>query len=153
MIVPLFGSSDMTHLANYSGDKNDWPVYLSPGNIDSTIRSKPWNLASILVAHLPVPLKYLFKGQWKITALKERQIHNWEVLRKVFMLMFRPLDTLFNTRMHMHCADSWMPQCYHVIYVWTADYFKNIHLHSEKQPHNFVCKAQQSLFGEGNSMS
>jgi hypothetical protein len=60
-IVPLFGISDQIHHTNYSGTKKEWPVYLSLGNIDSTIRSKPSNLASILVGLLPVPPKYLFK--------------------------------------------------------------------------------------------
>jgi len=47
------------------------PVYVSLGNIDSTIRSKPSNLASILVALLPVPPKYHFKGHVDATAGKK----------------------------------------------------------------------------------
>jgi hypothetical protein len=54
----------------------EWPVYLSLGNIDSTIRSKPSNDTSILVALLPVPPKYPFKGHGETTAMKEQQIHN-----------------------------------------------------------------------------
>jgi len=71
-----------------------------------TIRSKPSNLASIFVALLPVPPKYHFKGHGKTTAVKEQQIHNQEVLRKVFELIFRPLDSLFNTGKLMLCADG-----------------------------------------------
>jgi hypothetical protein len=76
MIVPLFGSSDQTHLTNYSGDKKERPVYLSLGDIDLMIRSKPSNLASIRLALLPVPPKYHFKGHGNTTAVKEQQIHN-----------------------------------------------------------------------------
>jgi hypothetical protein len=64
-IVPLFGSSVQTQLTNYSGDKKEWPVNWSLGNIDSTIRSKPSNRARILVALLPIPPKCHFKGHAK----------------------------------------------------------------------------------------
>ena len=152
-IVPVFGNSDQTHLKNYSGDNKEWPVYLSLGNIDLTIRSKPSNLASILVALLPVPRKYHFKGHGKTSDVKEQQIHNREVLTTVFDLIFCPLDTHLNTGKHMLCADGRMWQCYPVICAWTADYFENIHLHSITQPHCPVCEAPKSSLGEGNSSS
>ena len=82
---------------NYLRDKTEWPVYLSLGNIVSTIRSKPSNLAIILVALLPVLPKYRFKDRGKTTAMKEQQIQNQEDSRKVFELIFHPLDALFNT--------------------------------------------------------
>jgi hypothetical protein len=46
-----------------------------------------------------------------------------------------------------------MRQCYRVICTWTADNFKNIHLHSIKQPHCPVCEAPKSSFQEGNPLS
>jgi len=72
MIVSLFGSSDQTHLTNYSGHKKEWPEYLSLGNIDLMIISKPSNLGCILVALLPILLNYNFKEHRKPTALKEQ---------------------------------------------------------------------------------
>ena len=126
---------------------------MSLGNIDSTIRSKPASFTSILAALLPVPPKYRFKGHGKTTALKEQQIHNREVLTKVFKLIFRPLDALFNSGKLMLCADGRMRQCYPVICAWTADYFENIHLHLNKQHHCPVCEAPKSSFGEANSSS
>jgi len=153
MIVPSFGSSNQTHLTNYSGDKKEWPVYLSLRNIDSRIRSQPSNLASIIVALLPITPKYHFITHGKTTTMKELQIHNREVLRKVIELIFHPLDALFNTGKLMLCADGGMRQCYPVICAWTADYFENIDLHSIKQPYCPVCEALKSSFGEGNSSS
>jgi len=141
MIVSLFGSSDQTHLRNYLGDKKEWSVYLSLRNIDLTFRSKPSNLASIRVALVPDPPKCHFKRHGKITATKEQQINNQEVLRKVFELIFRPWDWLFNTGNHMLWVNSRMQQCYPVISAWMADYFENIHLHSIKQPHCPVSEA------------
>ena len=114
-IVPLFSSSDQTHLTNYSGYKNEGPVNLSLGNIDLTIRSHPSNLVSILVGLLPVPPKYHFTGHRKTTAGKEQQIHNREVLRNVFDLLCRHLDAIFNTGKFMLCANGQMQQCEPVI--------------------------------------
>jgi hypothetical protein len=153
MMVPLFGSLDQAHLTNYSGDKKEWPLYLSLGNIDLTIRSKPSDLARIGVALLPVPPTDHIKGHGKTTALKEQQIHNREVLRKVFELIFRPLDALCNAGQHIHLVDGRMLQCYPVICAWRADYFENIHWHSIEQPDCPVCKAPKSSFPEWNSSS
>jgi len=50
----------------------------------------------------------------------------------------------------MLCADSRMRQCYPVNCAYTADYFKNIHLHSIRQPHCPVCEAPKSSIGEAN---
>ena len=44
------------------------------------------NLASIVVAPTPVPLKYHYTGNRQATALDEQQFHNLEVVRKVFDL-------------------------------------------------------------------
>jgi len=153
-MVLLCGSSDQTHLTNYLGDKKGWPVYLSLRNIDLTIRSKPSNVASTLVALLPVPPKYHFKGHGKITAMKGQQIHNREVLRNVFELIFRPLDALFNNGKLTLCVrDGRMQQCCPVICAWTADYFENIRMHSIKQPCCPVCETPKISLGEGNSSS
>jgi len=85
--------------------------------------------------------------------VKEQQIHNREVLRKIFELTFCPLDALLTPGKLILCADSRMRQCYPVICAWMADYFENIHLHSIKQPHCPVSEALKSSFGEGNSSS
>jgi len=149
----LFTSSDQTHLTNHSGDKKEWPEYVSLGNINSTIRSKPSNLASILVALVTVPPKSHIKEHGKTTAMEEQQIPNREVVRMVLELFLHPLGVLLKTGQLMLCADGRMWQCYPVICEWTVDYFEIIHLHSIKRPHCPVREAQKSTFGEGNSLS
>jgi hypothetical protein len=93
-IVPIIGSSDQTHLTNYSGDKKEWPIHFSLGNINSTIPSKPSSLASVVVALLPVPLKHHHHGRGKTAAIQEQQEYNREVLRWVFGSIFGPLNTV-----------------------------------------------------------
>ena len=54
-LIPVLVASDQTHLTNYSGDKKLWPVYISIGNIDSTLRNKPSMYAVeglLMAAHL-----------------------------------------------------------------------------------------------------
>jgi len=116
----------------------EWPVNLSLRNIDSTIRSKSSNPASIFVALLPVPPKYNSKVHGNTTAMEELQIHNREGIRQGFERIFCPLDAIFNTGELKLCEDGWMWQCYPVICARTANYFENIHLRSINQPHRPV---------------
>jgi len=144
MIVTWFGSSDQTHRTNYSGNRKEWPVYSHRRNTDLTIRSKPLNLSSILVALPPIPPKSDFKGHGKRTAIKEQHIPKQEVLRMVLKVIFCPLHAVIHSGKRMLCVDGRMRQCFPVICAWMADYFKNIHLHLIKQPHCPVCEAPKS---------
>jgi hypothetical protein len=129
----------------------EWPVYFNLGNISCTIRFKHSNHSNIVVAHLPVPPIDHFTGHGIATGTKEQQIHRQEILKKVINLVFRPLNTLFNTGLLMLCADGQMWQWYPVICAWMADCLENIHLHSVKQPHCGVYQTPKSSFGEENS--
>jgi len=76
--------------------KMEWPVYLTCGNVDSTIRSKASNLSNILVALLIVLPQSHFKGDGKTTDVKEQQIHGQEVSGRSSTLFFI-LTTCFST--------------------------------------------------------
>jgi len=128
-IVCWFRSPDQIHFTHYSADKTQWPVLVSLGNNDFMIRSKPPNLACILVAHLPVTVKSDFTGLGKTSTMKERQIQNRKAACKASKLICCFLDVLFNTGKLMLCADSQIRQGHPDICAWTADCMKNIHLH------------------------
>ena len=105
-IFPVLGSSDQIHLTKYSGDKKAWPVILSLGNVRWSERLKATQNCSILVAILPVPPKQCFHGPGKSAELKAQQNYNREVLRKVFEIIFMPLNHLFERGKHMFCSDG-----------------------------------------------
>jgi hypothetical protein len=100
-------------------------------------------LGSILVVLCPLSPKYHFTEHGETTTVKEQQIHNSEIVRKVFKLVFWPLDALFNTEKLMLCVDYRMQQGLPVICPQMVDYFENIHLHS-------IMQANCRVFAEPN---
>jgi hypothetical protein len=46
-----------THLSNVAGDKKEWPVYMTIGNLSSKIRRMPSTLSIVMVALLPIRIK------------------------------------------------------------------------------------------------
>jgi len=57
-IVRLICGLDETQLMDFSGDKQAWPIYLTIGNIHSSIRNKFSYLAQIVLAFLLVLPKF-----------------------------------------------------------------------------------------------
>ncbi|CAG8741761.1 7144_t:CDS:2, partial [Acaulospora colombiana] len=57
-LVPVLLGSDKTHLTVFAGDKKAWPLYLSIGNIKSSVRNKPRNRAWCMSVILE-PLKHI----------------------------------------------------------------------------------------------
>jgi len=49
--------SDGTHLSNFAGDKKEWPVYITIGNLSSKIRQMPSLHSVVMVALQPIPIK------------------------------------------------------------------------------------------------
>jgi len=49
--------SDGTHLPNFAGDKKEWPVYMTIGNLSSKILQMPSTHSVVMVALLPIPIK------------------------------------------------------------------------------------------------
>jgi len=52
MLVPILFAFDAAHLANFSGNGKVWPLYMTIGNIKSSIRNKPTSHAWVPVAIL-----------------------------------------------------------------------------------------------------
>jgi len=60
LVLVLF-ASDATYLTNFSGDGKAWPLYMSIGNIRSSICNKPTSHAWVLVAILLNSRKHIKK--------------------------------------------------------------------------------------------
>jgi len=55
-LVPLIFMPDSTHLSDFAGDKKEWPVYMTSGNLSSNIRQMPSAHTGVMVALLPIPI-------------------------------------------------------------------------------------------------
>lgn len=102
-VIPVIFASDQTHLTNFSGDKKAWPVYLTIGNIVSTVRNKPSAMAMILVALLPVPPK--LKGQKAAQVDAQRDV-NRRILHSVLEQVFQPMRSPGQHGIELACADG-----------------------------------------------
>ena len=54
-VIPLIFMSDVTHLTNYSEEKQVWLIYITIGNISSEIHQKPSQMTSIAIALISNP--------------------------------------------------------------------------------------------------
>jgi len=80
--------SDLRNHTNLSGDKKAWPVYMTIGNLQSTIRNRPGSMAILLLGLFPIPLKLAKSSR----ADKLQRLINADTLRGVFELIFGPLN-------------------------------------------------------------
>jgi len=48
--------SDGTHLSNFVGIKEEWPVYMTIGNLSSKIHQMPSTYSVVMVALQPIPI-------------------------------------------------------------------------------------------------
>ena len=89
-LVPVLFASDATHLTNYSGDGKVWPLYMSIGNIKSSMRNKPSNQAWVPVALFPVGPKRVKKVPgWSEEKQEQESI---KVLHSLLEVILCPLS-------------------------------------------------------------
>jgi hypothetical protein len=129
-IVPLIVSSDETMLTDHSGDQKAWPMYLSIGNIEFTVRGRPNMLAQILVALLPVPPKLSAGSSAK--RQDESQL-NQDFLAAVIPTILQPLHAFQKTTdltdgALWPCADGNMRRCWPILSSWLADHMEYANL-------------------------
>ena len=55
-LVPFIPMSDGTHLSNVPGDKTQWPVYMTIGNLSLKIRQMTLTHSIVMVTLLPIPI-------------------------------------------------------------------------------------------------
>ena len=114
---PLIFTSDGTHLANFAGDKNEWPVYIAIGNLSSKIRQMPSTRTVVMVALLPSPI---LNRNIPDKCLDEQQQRNRVVLYKVHRPVLQQLTIEHDPNAEsgqykVPCADSNFRRCKRVL--------------------------------------
>ncbi|KAF8435241.1 hypothetical protein BGX38DRAFT_1074065, partial [Terfezia claveryi] len=126
-LVPILLASDQTHLTNFSGDKKLWPLYMSIGNIKSSVRNKPTMNAWIPIALLPTPPKRL---------------------AKILSSILSPLaDAQSQQGIDMVCCDEKVRKCVPRLSAWLADHMENVMIHGILTNRCPVCIAPPNEFG------
>jgi hypothetical protein len=92
-LVPMSFMSDRMHLSNFTGDKKEWPVYMTIGNPSSKIRQTPSTHSIVMVALLLIPIK---NRNIPHKGLDEVRQTNREVLNEVHRRLLQPLTSKQN---------------------------------------------------------
>ena len=144
-IIPVISASDQTHLTNFSGDKKAWPVYLTLGNIVSTVLNKPSTKAMILLALLPVPPKL---SKQSAAQTEDQRDMNRRILHAVLEQIFQPMCGAGSNGIEMSCADGKVRRCYPILAAWLADHEEHVTLHNLARNCCPKCEVNPECLGE-----
>jgi len=122
-LVPWIFMSDGTHLSNFAGDKKEWPVYMTIGNLSSKICQMPSTHSVIMVTLLPIPIKNHNIPQKR---LDEQRQTNWDVPNEVLRQVLQPLTFKHNPSAesgyyNVLCVDGNFRRCKPVLAAWFAE--------------------------------
>jgi len=134
--------SNRTHLSNISGNKTEWPVYMTIANVSSKIRQIPSTHTITMVALLPIPINNRNIPQKR---LDEQRQTNREMLNKVHGQVLQPLTFEQNPNAesgyyNVLCIDRYFRRCKVVLAVWPADCPEYNDLHHVEQQVWVWCK-------------
>ncbi|KAG0643365.1 hypothetical protein HOY80DRAFT_1094438 [Tuber brumale] len=142
-LILIIGSSDVTFLTNFFGDKKAWPIFLTIGNILSKTRNKSSKHASVLLALLPVPSKML-----GVASQDSRQrLLNNEILCELIEAILTPIGEVPKVGIEIECAVGKVRQCFQRLAAWIADHLENITLHGIEQNQFTACKTTPDRLG------
>ncbi|KAF8427073.1 hypothetical protein EV426DRAFT_506455, partial [Tirmania nivea] len=145
-LLPVLLASDQMHLTNFSGDKKLWPLYMSIGNIKSTVRNKPTMNAWIPIALLPIPPKRLDKIPNHPTEAQE--LDALQVTHEILSSILSPLpDERSQQGIYMVCCDEKVRKCVPKLSAWLADYMENVMIHGIMSNQCPICIAPPNEFG------
>ncbi|KAF8594534.1 hypothetical protein BDV93DRAFT_565328 [Ceratobasidium sp. AG-I] len=108
IILPLIIASDRTRLSVMSGGQEAYPVYLTSGNIDKSVRRKPSYKAMVLLAYLPV------KDSEHSTADEKAQLKN-QLTHHAMEVVTALLRKASKEGVETVCADGRYWHCYPIV--------------------------------------
>ncbi|KAH9830310.1 uncharacterized protein C8Q71DRAFT_817709 [Rhodofomes roseus] len=114
-VAPVILASDKTQLTPFSGDKQAWPVYLTIGNIDQSVRQSPSKRAMVLLGYLPATKLQCFPKA-------QRSLEGYRLFHYAMSLMLDPLIVAGTRGEKMPCSDGWVREIYPILAGYMADY-------------------------------
>jgi len=149
-LVPMIFMSDGRHLSNFAGDKNQWPVYMTIGNLSSKIRQMASAHTIVMVALLPIPIKNCNLPQKRLDELRQTngEVLN-EVLRRVPQLLtFEQNPNAESGYYNVLCADGNFRRCKPVVAEWLPDVLQYSDLHHLERHVCFWCESPKNELGD-----
>jgi len=148
-IVPLICGSDETQPTDFSGDKNAWPIYLTIGNMHSSIRNEYSYLPQCVPACLPLPPKFHRNSTSDDRA--QRDI-NQQVLCDIATIVLErvtgfPAGGDINSGALWPCSDSAMPRCWPILASWLVDHMEHANLMGVKYNAGPKCQTPKDKLG------
>jgi hypothetical protein len=142
--------SDGTHLSKFTGEKKEWPVYMTIGNQSSKIRQSASMHNVVVVALLPIPIKSCNNPQKR---LDEQRQTNREVLNEVLWRVLQPLTFKQNPSAgsgyyNVLCADGNFRCCIPVLAAWLADCPQYSDLDHLERHVCFWCECPETKLGD-----
>jgi len=141
-LVRCIFMSDGTHLSNFAGDKNEWAVYMTVGNLSSKISKMPSMYSIVMVTILLIPIK---EHNIPLKRRNEQRHTNPEVLNEVLRRELQPLMCKRNPGAESRyykvlCADGNIRSCKPALAAWPADCPEDSDLHHLERHVCFWCQ-------------
>src|SRR5690606_11630419 len=122
--------SDEMHLTQFGGSKKAWPVYITLGNIPSTIRNKPSNHAWVPIAFLPIlPKTDKLRAKDKVH-LKDQ--HN-NLVQATLQRLLDDISKHSTFGKEINCAGFKRRRVHPIPCGWIADYMEACSIFSIKK--------------------
>ena len=122
-IDPLIFMSEVTHLTDFAGDKIEWPVYMTIGNLSSKIRQMPSTHSVVMVVLLLIPIKKGNMSQMRLDWQRQtnRVVLN-DVLRRLLHLCIFKHNSGGGSEYHnVLFANGTFRRCKWDVAAWLAD--------------------------------
>jgi len=142
--------SNGTHISNFAGNKKEWPLYMTIGNLSSKVRQTASTHSVVMVAVLPTPIKTVNIPQ---TQWDEQRQTNREVLNEVLWQLFQPCTFEQNPStgsgyFNILCSDGNFTCCKPVLATWLAGCPECNGLHHLERHVCFSCECPNKELGD-----